>query len=101
MPRPILVHTPSQPAFYDETRVCSGLIQLSWVICGDFNIVFSYEIIKGNPIVDEIYYAHEAMCNLNLIEPSIFNKRKNAPRLMVKQKTSGFDWTISYSIKSG
>lgn len=56
--------------FWDELKSCRGAPDLPWIICNDFNAIFSAEDKLGGPrnLVD-IRNANDFLQDLNFLEP--------------------------------
>lgn len=62
--------------FWEELKTCRGPPNLPWVICGDFNAIFSLEDKSSGPqnLVD-IRSANDFLHEMNLIELPTVGKR--------------------------
>lgn len=63
-------------SFWDELRGCGDEQHTSWVICGDFNAIFSTDD-KHTRVhnLQEIRYANQFLLDLNLGEPPAVGRR--------------------------
>lgn len=73
-----------KPAFWEEIRRSGGGGGLPWVICGDFNAIFSVnDKNSGIPCLDDIHHACGLLNDLSLYEPPAVGRR--------------FSWTNGHS----
>lgn len=60
--------------FWDEIRACHT--DFPWVICGDFNAIFSIEDkISGVPNLGDVQCAQALLSDLNLLEPPLSSRK--------------------------
>ena len=63
-------------SFWNEIKLSNGSISLPWVICRDFNAIFSTkDKMSGLPNLVDIHNANVLMSDLSLLEPPIFSRR--------------------------
>ena len=63
-------------SFWDEIRTSNFIIPLPWVICRDFNTVYSLQDKMSDlPNVEDIHSANDLVDDLNLSEPPSFGKK--------------------------
>lgn len=62
--------------FWEELRSCGGDPMIPWIICGDFNAIFTMEDKpSGAPNLQEIRIANRFMWDLRLCEPPTVGRR--------------------------
>lgn len=57
-------------AFWEELRECASATNVPWIVCGDFNAIFSLEDkSSGAPNLEDVRQANALMFDLSLLEP--------------------------------
>lgn len=65
-----------KPDFWNEIRLCYPGDGIPWVICGDFNSIFSHmDKSNGCPNLSDIALAQSFLRDLHLLESPAFGKR--------------------------
>lgn len=64
-----------KPGFWNELRTCQPNLEIPWVICGDFNSIFSpSDKSNGLHNREDIRLAQYFMSDMQLLEPPSFGK---------------------------
>lgn len=62
--------------FWDELRCCGEVQHIPWILCGDFNVIFSTEDKpSGGHNFQEIRMANQFMLDMGLCEPPADGRR--------------------------
>lgn len=65
-----------KPDSWNEIRISNDARQLPWIICGDFNVIFSLnDKSLDNPNLEDISNAQKLIRDLNLIEPPLRGRK--------------------------